>query len=365
MSEQSSAGEKTEEATPKKRSDARNRGEIPRSMELNSALILLGGALTTLALAPALGGTVRSIFEFSLLAGSAGEMDLRGAATFLQALGWRLAAGLGAFLTIMAGVALFTAGVQARGVLTVKPLEPKWSRLDPLKNIKQQYGSQAIVEFVKSIVKVLVVAIVIRGVAGNAWAEMLDLVSRSPFAVLEVVRRHAVRLLLYAGYAYLVLAALDYAYQVWKNEKDLRMTKQEVKDEMKQSEGDPMVKARMRSMGRSLARRRMFQDVPLADVVITNPTHIAIALRYDPELSLAPVVVAVGQRKIAERIKAIAAENEVPMVENRPLARALLRTVQVGMAIPPEFYVAVAEVLAFVIRERPARRTRRTVWTDA
>ena len=365
MSEQSSAGERTEDATPKKRSDARERGEIPRSTELNSALILLGGGLTIMVLAPGLGGTVRSIFQFSVLAGAAGEMDVLGAATFLQSLGMRLFAGLGVFLTMMAGVALFSAGVQARGVITAKPLEPKWSRLDPLKNAKQQWGTQALMEFFKSIVKVVVVALVIRSLMGNAWADMLDLVSQSPFALLGVVRRNAVRLLLHAGYAYLVLAALDYAYQVWKHGKDLRMTKQEVKDEMKQSEGDPMVKARMRSMGRSLARRRMFQDVPLADVVITNPTHIAIALRYDPEQSHAPVVLAMGQRKIAERIKALAAESGVPMVENRPLARSLLRTVHVGMAIPPEFYVAVAEVLAFVIRERPARRSRWTGKADA
>jgi flagellar biosynthetic protein FlhB len=158
-----------------------------------------------------------------------------------------------------------------------------------------------------------------------------------------------------AGLSYLGLAVVDYLWQWWRTEQSLRMSKEEIKQESRQSEGDPLVKQRMRSMGRALARRQMFRDVPKADVVITNPTHIAVALRYDPDVAPAPIVVAIGQRKVAQRIKEIAREHGIPTIENRPLARALLASCKVGTMIPGELYVAVAEILAFVFRRRVAR----------
>jgi flagellar biosynthetic protein FlhB len=155
-----------------------------------------------------------------------------------------------------------------------------------------------------------------------------------------------------AGIAYLALAAADYAWQLWRHEKGLRMTKEEVKQEFKNSEGDPMVKQRMRSVARQRARQQMFKDVPKADVVLVNPVHIAVALRYEPSIAPAPYVVALGRRKVAERIKQIAYESGVPVVENVPLARALIAAVKLGQMIPTELYLAVAEVLAFVMRKR-------------
>jgi len=158
-----------------------------------------------------------------------------------------------------------------------------------------------------------------------------------------------------AGGAYLCLAAGDYIWQWWQFEQSIRMTKEEVKQEHKQNDGDPQIKQRRRAMARSYARRQMMKDVPKADVVIVNPTHIAIAIKYDPTVAPAPYVLAIGQRKIAERIKAIAAEAGVPIVQNKPLARALLKTAKVGTLIPYELYMAVAEVLAFVLRTRGTR----------
>jgi flagellar biosynthesis protein FlhB len=174
----------------------------------------------------------------------------------------------------------------------------------------------------------------------------------SQLGFLFVVKRYSVRMLATAGGAYLALAAGDYVWQWWQYEKSLRMTKEEVKQEHKANEGDPHIKQRRRAIARSYARKQMMKDVPKADVVIINPTHIAIAIKYDASLAPAPVVLAIGMNKVAERIKEIARESGVPMVENRPLARALLKTAKVGTMIPYELYMAVAEVLAFVLRTR-------------
>jgi flagellar biosynthetic protein FlhB len=186
-------------------------------------------------------------------------------------------------------------------------------------------------------------------------SDILTTVQQSPAGLIHVIQHYAVKLVMTAGLAYLGLATADYLWQHWQFTKQLRMTKEEVKQEFKNSEGDPHLKQRMRSLGRARARRQMFRDVPNADVVIVNPTHRAIALRYDVLQAPAPIVLAMGQRKVAERIKAIALEHGVPVIENRPLAIALLSSARVGMMIPAELYLAVAEVLAFVIRQRQTR----------
>lgn len=354
MSE-AAAGEKTEEATPKRRQDARADGNIPRSQELTTAAMLLGAAVALSALGPALGAQIREMFGAGLLYAGAGTLDAQGAVALVRGIGWKALFAMGGILLTVSGVALATAAVQARGVITTKPLGPNWGKLNPISNAKQQWGTRSLAELAKSLLKLTLIGLVVRGSLTAAWPELVSLVGQSPYGLVDVIRRYTHRLLLVAGLAYLALAVMDYLYQLWQHEQELRMSKEEIKQESKQSEGDPMVKARMRSMGRALARRQMFTDVPNADVVITNPTHIAVALRYDPTRSDAPVVLAMGQRKVAERIKKIAREGQVPMIENRPLARALLASARVGTTIPPELYMAVAEVLAFVIRSRGTR----------
>lgn len=350
----SSMQEKTEEATPRKREEAHRDGKIPRSQELNTAVLLLGGALIINGAGPALGANMLTAFRHGLV--SIGTTTLEGPAAvgLVQATGWNVLAGLSVVLLSFAGVALAVTTVQARGVLSMKPIQPKWERINPLPNAKRMLGAQPWMELAKSLMKLTIVGLAVYGSMRLGWDESIALAQQAPFALLGVVRRYAVRILMTAGLAYIVLALFDYAFQLWQHQKNLRMTKQEVKQEHKQSEGDPLIKARMRSMGRSLARQQMMREVPIADVVVTNPTHIAVALKYDPARADAPIVVAMGRRKIAERIKAIAAEAGVPMVENRPLARALLSGSRVGVPIPAELYVAVAEVLAFVLRQRGA-----------
>ena len=301
---------------------------------------------------------MREIVGAGLGFGAAGQLTAMGAVTLVRTIGWKAIAGSIGFLAALALAALVVGAAQARGTFTWQPLAPKLSRLNPAQNAKRVIGTQGLVELGKSLVKLAVVGWAVRGVLVAAWPDVVALGQESPRALLEVARAHGVRLLAHAGTAYLALAAADYGWQLWQHEQSLRMTKEEVKQESRQQDGDPMVKQRMRALARQRARRQMLQDVPKADVVVVNPVHIAVALRYNPDVAPAPYVVAVGRRKIAERIKEIAFASGVPVVENIPLARALVTSVQLGSIIPAELYVAVAEVLAFVLRRRGATPTR-------
>jgi flagellar biosynthetic protein FlhB len=319
------------------------------------AMVLLGSALLINLAGPMLGGRLLSIFGFGLASLASAPLDANGSVALLRSFGWRALATIAIWAASLAGLALFIAGVQARGVFTTKPLEPNVDRLSPGNNIKRIGGIQSWAEFVKSLFKLLIVTIAVRGAIVAAWPDTMALTEQGPAGFLHVVKKYSVKLLMTAGLCYLALALFDYLYQVWQHERQLRMSREEIKQEMRQSEGDPLVKQRMRAMGRAFARRQMFREVPKADVVITNPTHLAVALKYDPLVAPAPVVIAMGQRKVAERIKAIAKESGVPMIENKPIARALVAKAKVGQMIPSELYLAVAEILAFVIRRRILR----------
>ena len=355
----SEAGERTESATPRKREEAHQEGKIPKSQELTTAVILLGSALIVNTLGPKLATAVTSIAAYSLITASASSLDGDGAVEMIRTIGWKLFAAMSVFMLAFMGLSIAISAAQARGVFSSKPISAQWSRMDPIANFKNMIGSKPWIELLKALLKLGVVGFAVYGAFSAAWSDSIALAQQSPRQLATVIRIYTVRLLMNTGLAYTGLALADYLYQIWQHEKNLRMTKQEVKQESRESEGDPMVKARMRAIGRSLARRQMFQEVPRADVVITNPTHIAVALKYDPAQSDAPVVLAMGQRKIAERIKAIAKAQGIPTIENKPLARALLASARVGTSIPAELYVAVAEILAFVFSQRRDGRWRR------
>lgn len=344
--------DRTEEATPRKREEAHKEGRVPRSQELTTAVLFLAAALIMKSLGPALAGGVASTVTFGMMSAASSALDEAGAVAFVRQIGWKLLAAMSTFLIATSGAALAISAVQARGVLTMKPLEPNWGKLNPVANAKRVFGMQSLMELAKSLFKLLVIGLMVYFALRHAWSDSLALAQQHPRQLVEVLLGYAVRVLMTVGMAYMVIALADYTWQVWQHEKQLRMSKQEVKQEHRESEGDPMLKARRLAMGRSLARRQMFKEVPTADVVITNPTHIAVALRYDPARADAPIVVAMGQRKVAERIKQIARESGVPTMENKPLARALLASAKVGMMIPSDLYVAVAEILAFVFSQR-------------
>lgn len=353
---QETEAERTEEATPRRRDDAKAEGKIPKSQELTVAVSLLASAAVISGLAPIAGKGLFAIMGHSLASLGSVSLNVQSATALIRDTALRAFTATAGLIAAMGVATLVVAAIQARGVISAKPLMPQFSRINPISNAKNLLGLRQIVELLKSLGKLGIVGLAVYGSIKAALPEAIALSQESDVGLLFVIKHYTVRMLASAGAAYFALAAADYMWQWWQHEKSLRMTKEEVKQEMKQTEGDPHVKQRRRAIARSYARRQMMKDVPKADVVIINPTHIAIAIKYDPTVAPAPIVLAIGQRKIAERIKAIAKESGVPMVENRPLARALLKTAKVGTLIPYELYMAVAEVLAYVLRTRGTRK---------
>jgi flagellar biosynthetic protein FlhB len=344
--------DKTEAPTEKRQKQSRDDGKIPRTPELSAAVGLLGSGLMVGPGGAAMVSALSEILSRSFRFGGGAMGDTRTAVDWLR---WTTAtAGLGIlpFVAVISGLALAVGAGQARGTLTVKPLAPQWSRLSPLKNTKKYLSPRPLVDLIKALFKIAVVAIVVYVAMAGAMERLSTLPQSDVASLVDTVRRQISQVLVFSGFALLALAAADYAYQSWDHNRQLRMTKQEVKQESKEAEGDPLVRARLRSLGRSLARMRMMQAVPTADVVVTNPTFIAVALKYDPDASDAPVVVAMGSRKVALRIREIAKRSGVPMIEQKSVARALFATGQVGLPIPPALYLAVAEILAFVFGHR-------------
>ena len=348
--------EKTEAPTQKRRDDAREEGRIPRSQELTTSFVLLGAAMLLNLMGGSMGSQIMAIFADGMAQVGSVPLGADSAVSLVRTLGTRVLVVIGGWGGALMLLGLAIAAPQARGVLTLKPLTPDFSKLSPARNAKRVLGIQSFADLFKSLLKLALVGFAVTSALRAAWHDILALSQEPAFSFLLVTIRYSVKLLTTAGLCYLGLAALDYAFQIWQFESSLKMSRDEIKEESKQSEGDPLVKQRMRSFGRALARRQMMRDVPKADVIITNPTHIAVALLYDPFKAPAPIVLALGQRKVAERIKAIARERGVPIVENVSLARALHAQVRIGRDVPIELYRAVAEVLAFVYRARRGRR---------
>jgi flagellar biosynthesis protein FlhB len=348
-----SAQEKTEAPTPRRRWEARQEGRIARSVELSTAIVLLAGTIgLSVGCGRALTEYATKLLRESSRALSAGNLTMSGGILVLRstAAGF-LFAVLPLGLVLMGGAIAINAA-QARGLFTTKPIEPKWSNIDPISGFRRLANLEAWFTLAKSIVKLAAIGLITWLVIRRSWPELVSLSSAGPAEIAIVLKTVLTRLAAIAGLAFLLIASIDYAYQRFQLERSLRMTRQEVILEHRETEGDPRTKSRIRSMALAMARKRMLQRVPTADVVITNPTHIAVALRYDTSIAPAPIVVAMGQRKLAERIKAIARKADVPIIENKPIARALLATAKVGYPIPPALYAAVAEILAFIYRKR-------------
>ena len=349
-------GERTEDPTPKRREQAREEGNLPRSQELAAATSLMAGAM----LLASVGGdaiaaqTTRLFHEAARwLAGA--PLSQQGAVELLTLVGRTFLLAVLPFLGALMAVGVAVGLVQSRGTIALKRLEPRLSNLNPVQGLARILGPQALFTLVKSLVKFVVLGAVTWTALRQAWPEVVSLTGREVAAVPALTQTLALRLAIQTAMAFLLIAVADYAFEVWQYEKGLKMTKQEVIQEHKESDGNPLIKSRIRSLQQAMTRKRMLGDVRKATVVITNPTHIAIALRYDAGENAAPTVLAMGERKLAERIKAIAAEAGIPRVENRPLARALLATARVGQAIPVDLYNAVAEVLAYVYRRQGRR----------
>ena len=352
----SSEQERTESATPKRREEARNEGRVPRSQELSGAVVLLAGACGLgFSAGSVMAHQAREFLAADLQRLGADALTLNGAAAMLRLAAEHLLLALWPFAVVVIGFSLLVGVVQGRGIFTVRPLEPKLSHLSPLNGIGRLMSVQTPFALLKSLAKFAVLGTVTWLALRQAWPELISLSDAKPDQVIVVFRHLAFRLALSVGLAFVLLALADYAFEVYRHEKSLRMTKQEVLRETKESEGDPLVKSRIRSLQRATSRKPRLGDVTRADVVITDSTHIAVAFKYDADQAAAPLVLAMGERMLAERIKALAAVAGVPLVENRPLAHALLATAKVGRQIPASLYAAAAEVLAQVYRPRAGR----------
>lgn len=344
--------ERTEEATPKRRAEARNRGQVLKSQEVTVAFTLLTGlsviAMTGPRLFDLLGTFSRTVFthsaDFELTTGT-----LPG--YLLGAI--KLVAVMVLPLAVSVLVAALAANILQVGFLfTTETLKPKFEVLNPLNGFKRLLSVRSLVELAKAVAKIVVVLSVAYLTLKGSVAE-LSAAALSPLsATLALSKSLFLRLALRILAVFAVIAALDWLFQRWDFEKNLMMSREDVKEENRQSDGNPQVKGKIRQLQIASVRRRMMAAVKTADVVVTNPTHVAVALSYKSGEMSAPTVVAKGVRLLAQRIKAIAREHGVPMVEDKPLARALYKSVEIGQPVPPDLYRAVAEVLAYVYRLR-------------
>ena len=347
--------EKTEAASPQKLQKAREEGQVARSRELGTFMLLAAGATMLWATGEALYRSMRGLlfgglyFDQRIIA-DPGMMVANAVSLAGEAL-WMMLPLFGMLIV----VAVFSSIAVGGLVFSGKAVEPKFSKLDTIAGMKRMFSMQTVVELLKTLAKAVMVGTIGGYVIWNHLGEMLGLMYAAPQEALtrmtSVVALCAVIMIA----SLFVIVALDVPWQVWHHLKKLRMSKEDVKKEHKENEGDPLVKGRIRQQQRAMARRRMMADVPTADVVVTNPTHYAVALKYSEEGTAAPRVVAKGTGQIAARIREIAHEHRVPLLEAPPLARALHQHVEVGHEIPVPLYSAVAEVLAWVFQLRAWR----------
>ncbi len=349
---------RTEQPTSKKLEEAEQKGQVAYSAEFSHAVLLLGGLAFLAASGASISAVLQELIREALGPRPAADLDVLSASTHVTRAMERLAPAalplLLGLLVIAAGVSYGQVGLRFRG----KILEFKPERLDPIAGFHRMVSLRSLLRLATSLAKLAIIVGIVWSGSDDVIGRV-NLLGRSPAdAAAETGGALAFDLLLRIGFATLFVGGADLLYQRWQHTRDLMMSKQEVKDEFKNQLGNPQIKARIRRMQRAASQRRMMKDVPDATVVITNPTHFAVAVRYrrpgglDPADD-APTVVAKGQDLLAKRIREIATEAGVPIVENPTLARTLYRTVEIGMAIPPDLYKAVAEVLAFVFRLRP------------
>ncbi len=345
-------GEKTEPATAKKLSDARKEGNVAKSKDIVSAAMLIVCFVTLKVTIGGIGeriqGVYRSTYTMISTLGRSGEINYNTCTLLLRDMiidGW-----IGALPIFAAALIIAFVGdlVQVKWKITGKPMMPKLSKLNPLKGFKKIFSMQSLVNLLKSILLVVIILFMVFQEVKDKKGVLLNLYNVSLDGALGIIGDIVFDLAIKISVIYVIIGVLDYMFQKHKFKEDMKMTKQEVKDEFKQSEGDPKIKGQIRRRMQEASMRRMMQQLPEADVVITNPTHFAVALKYEAGVTAAPIVIAKGADYLAQKIKEKARENEIEIVENKPLARALYSSVDIGQEIPEELYQAVAEVLAYV-----------------
>ncbi|HHU70968.1 MAG TPA: flagellar biosynthesis protein FlhB [Clostridiales bacterium] len=344
-------GDKTEEPTTKKLSDARKEGQVAKSTELITA----SGLLTLFVALKIFVGYISEQFiqvfyrTYSSIDRIASEEFNSNVFTVLFSDGlWSiLKICLPIFLMITV-TSFAVVAFQVKWKVSGKLIMPKFSKINPISGFSKIFSKDKVVELIVSVVKILIIIYIVKDALKDHWRLLLTLYDYSLLQAVALIGDIIIDLGLQISFVFLIIGCADYIYQKFKFRKDMRMTKQEVKDEFKNSEGDPQIKSKIRARMREASQRRMMQELPQADVVITNPTHLAAAIKYDKESSDAPILIAKGADYLAMKIKEVAKENKIEIVENKPLARMLYYNVELGAEIPPELYQMTAEVLAYV-----------------
>ena len=348
MADQNSDQEKTEKATPKKRREAREKGQVAKSQELVSVAILLACLTVFYFDSYDMLEKLLSIMRELFFESAEFNINCNNIQSFLIDYVNKVFLLLFPLLLAIFFISLFVNYFQVGFVISTESIEPKLSKIDPIAGFQRLFSIRSLVELLKDIFKILIVGLLIYMTIKEEIKNFIFLSDQSVEGILVYIARFAFKIIFRTSLLLIILAVFDYLYQRWDFERSLKMSKQEVKDELKQTEGDPIIKARIKHLQREAAKKRMMASVPKADVVITNPTHLAVAIYYDQSEMSAPKLVAKGRGYIADKIKKIASENNVPVLENRPLAHILYKVVDVDEMIPTNLYKAVAEVLAFV-----------------
>lgn len=343
------SGEKTEEPTPHKLREARKKGQIAKSKELTSAILMMVAFYTLRAMSTRIWKNMSDVMSASY-----GEIGLEFTLVTVSGV---LNFAFKAFFAIMLPfiIILFILGalieaLQTGFLISSGPLEPKLDNISPIQGFKRLFSLKQVVELLKSIIKMVFIIGIIYSVLSNEFFIVIQAQARSPWLIVGYAAKLVMKMVTQAGIAYIILALLDYLYQRYEFFKQMRMSKKEIKEEFKKLEGDPIIKQRQRESQRNMAMSRQMGAVPGADVVVTNPTHYAIALKYEHKVFNAPVVVAKGKDLLAQDIKKIAKDYDVPTIENPPLAQSLFKSTKPGQQIPEETFQIVAEILAFVYK---------------
>ena len=346
-------GEKTEPATPRKRQEARERGQVAKSTDLNVALLLLAAFLVLLIWGDAMGGRVAAFVAACLENAGSLEFTVPSTAAFFRSIILRAVLLVIPFALVLGLIAVVSNVVQVGAVWAGNVVAPDIERLSPVRGFGRIFSLRGLIRTVMGIGKLIIIGVVLytvlsRYVTPGRGRSLFALFTADIHSAFLMAKDAVCELGLSCAVAMVILAILDFSYQKWQHERDLRMTRRELREELKRFEGDPKLKERRRRMQRQIALQRYLKEVPKADVVVTNPTEYAVALSYKPEKDGAPRVVAKGEGLLAQRIREVAVASSVPVLQRPPLARALYRQVEVGREIPRELYEAVAEVLAYV-----------------
>lgn len=353
-------GDKTEAPTPRRRAEAREQGNIARSQDLTIALMLLGVMLTLNATGPRLVNAMKATVHSMLAPESLSDFSVDGATGGMLQAVYAAGAALAPLLVTVVVIACVSNVVQVGLHFNPNRLQPNFGALNPTRGLGRIFSSRSPVQLGMSIIKMALLGVVAYSALRSRIGDVASVQQLTFLKIFGLGASLVYSIAMRVGVAMLIIAIIDYAVQKWRHERELRMSKQDVKEEMRRMDGDPKIKLRRRQVALANLKRKLKKDVPTADVVVTNPTEFAIALKYDAQAMHAPRVIAKGQGVIAARIREIAIESGVPILERKPLARALYKLVEVGQEIPEQFYAAVAEILAYVYELSGKSRRRQT-----